>query len=137
MWKKTTGTNAKRFGRDAVGIIGDLYRDLAWLFLLGCGVLGTALLLASGGAAGAGEPFQFVDSTAQWGLAEPLRGIKAHAMACGDVDGDSDLDIYIGTFCDSDPREYVGRSGPVPNMLLIHEGSKYALAEHPRPVIDP
>jgi hypothetical protein len=98
--------------------------------------LGTVVLPATGRLADAGEPFHFVDATAPWGLAEPLRGIKAHAMACGDVDGDDDLDIYIGTFCDSDPSEYLGRSGPVPNMLLIQEDDKYVLAAHPRPIID-
>jgi len=109
---------------------------LAGLLAVSAALGAAALLSAAGGPAGAGEPFRFVDATTAWGLAEPLRGIKAHAMACGDVNGDGDPDVYIGTFCDDSAEVYVGRSGPVPNMLLIQEDGKYVLAAHPRPMID-
>ena len=65
------------------------------------------------------DPFVFSDVAAERGLSGPLQGMMAHAMACGDIDNDGDLDIYLGTYCDRPPKDYLGRSGPVPNMLLM------------------
>ena len=84
----------------------------------------TILTVLSHVQAGAAS-MSFVESSEAWGLTEPLKGIMAHAAACGDIDNDGDPDLYVGNFCDRPPEAYLGRSGPVPNLLLINEGSRF------------
>lgn len=71
------------------------------------------------------SPIPFADETISSGLSEPLRGIMAHAAACGDIDGDGDLDLYVGNFCDRPPEKYIGATGPVPNVLLINDSGTF------------
>jgi hypothetical protein len=56
----------------------------------GCvGAVMALVAVALAGRAGAAEPsLPWVDATAAWGLAEPLKGIMAHEAACGDIAGD-------------------------------------------------
>jgi hypothetical protein len=61
---------------------------------------------------------QFIDVTQQAGLLEPLDGMMAHAAAWADIDGDDDLDLYVGGFGDRPDAEYQPAQGPVPNRLF-------------------
>lgn len=65
---------------------------------------------------------KFVDVTKKAGLFEPLVGIMGHGGAWGDVDGDGDLDLYVGGFCDRPNSEYTPADGPVPNRLFLNGG---------------
>jgi enediyne biosynthesis protein E4 len=64
----------------------------------------------------------FVDATADAGLLEPLKGFYGHAAAWGDVNGDAQPDLFVGSFADRPEEEYRmrGAAGPSPDRLLLN-----------------
>ncbi|MFV0258215.1 MAG: FG-GAP repeat domain-containing protein [Acidimicrobiales bacterium] len=81
---------------------------------------GTATTAPPGPAAAPG-PGELVDATAEFGLDDALVGIRGHAAAVADVNGDGRDDLFVGTFADRDPADYRerGAAGPAPDRLLL------------------
>lgn len=63
----------------------------------------------------------FRDVTESSGLWEPLLGMRGHAAAWGDIDGNGWVDLFVGTFANRPPESYAvrGAEGPSPDRLLL------------------
>ena len=77
--------------------------------------------MAETGSDAPSGPGRLRDATAELGLDEPLRGLRGHAVATADVNGDGWPDLFVGTFADRPVEEYRqrGATGPAPDRLLL------------------
>jgi hypothetical protein len=68
-----------------------------------------------------GSALAFTDLTESLGLQEPLAGMRGHAAAWGEVNGDGWADLFVGTFADRPEDDYRqrGADGPAPDRLLL------------------
>ena len=73
------------------------------------------------GTAGSSGPLRLADATDAWGAIEPLTGMRGHAVATADVNGDGWSDLFVGTFADRPDEDYEvrGAEGPSPDRLLL------------------
>ena len=68
---------------------------------------------------------RFEDVTQNAGLIEPLKGIKGHSAAWGDVTGNGYPDLFVGTFSDRPDSIYATRghtSKAEPDKLFLNRG---------------
>lgn len=77
------------------------------------------------------DSISFSDQTEALGLVEPLTGMYGHAAVWGDIDGDDQSDLFMGTFADRDAEIYQARgaTGPAPDRFLTYRDGGFSLVE--------
>ena len=78
-----------------------------------------------------GGPGQLVDATTSLGVETALAGIRGHAVATADVNGDGWSDLFLGTFADRPIESYrfFGADGPAPDRLLLGSPDGFVIDE--------
>lgn len=76
-------------------------------------------------------PGVLVDATAEYGIGPGLLGVRGHAVAAADVNGDGWVDLFVGTFADRPIESYRvgGAEGPAPDRLLLGSADGFAIDE--------
>lgn len=76
-----------------------------------------------------GGPGELVDATASLGIDTALTGIRGHAVATADVNGDGWSDLFVGTFADRpiDSYQFFGAEGPASDRLLLGSPSGFVV----------
>lgn len=76
-----------------------------------------------------GGPGQLVDATEALGIEKALAGIRGHAVATADVNGDGWNDLFVGTFANRPVESYrhFGADGPAPDRLLLGSPSGFTI----------
>ncbi|HEY5889868.1 MAG TPA: VCBS repeat-containing protein, partial [Acidimicrobiia bacterium] len=75
----------------------------------------------------------FTDETSAFGLETPLTGMRGHAAAWGDVNGDGISDLVVGTFALARNDVYAvrGATGPSPDRLLVGGDPEFEVSSFP------
>ncbi|MEN8230876.1 MAG: CRTAC1 family protein [Bacteroidota bacterium] len=94
-----------------------IFSQLRTGFTVSCIILLTTLSLSG--------QIKFKDVTESAGLIEPLKGMKGHGAAWGDVTGNGYPDLFLGTFSDRAEAHYAQRGHPAkaePDKLFLNRG---------------
>src|SRR5688500_20121183 len=82
-------------------------------------LVGAALIVLGGNVSQAADyPFVFKDVGEEAGIFPHVAGIRGHAAAWGDVDGDGWPDLFVGTF---------HNAGSKPGVFLRNDRGKFRL----------
>ncbi len=75
------------------------------------------------------DGISFTDATSATGLVDPLKGMRAHAAAWTDINGDLRPDLVVGTFATARPDVYLerGAAAASPDRLLLSGDGGYSL----------
>ncbi|MFZ1411808.1 MAG: VCBS repeat-containing protein, partial [Micropruina sp.] len=90
---------------------------------------GGALDVCWSAPAGGSGQLGFEDLTGRLGIEKALIGMRAHAVAVGDVNDDGWVDLFVGSFADRPVADYAvrGAEGPAPDRLLLGSATGFGI----------